>query len=179
MARQKSDRTIIIDNASVISNSIIIVFKETDILKEEQNASTNKKTPRQLIKIVNKPVKSRFSKHNPEDNLSGFIGESDVPKSDSNIDNEGIKEYIENIIKSRKSDIHSIINENDLLDICDNFDYSLKELIEALVDKFPEYFNIGFLRSKIRPFIYSLRKDKIGYESKFDGYKYKPIFEYL
>ena len=177
MASSKKESCSVVDNAFIISKDIIIAFpKKTDIIRQYENSL---KITKKLAKLSEDNKIKHPTKKNPEDNLGDFIGESEIPKSDDNLDRESVKEHVTLIIENRNSDVTSILNEKDLVDICVRFSYNLREVTEALIDKFPEHFTISFLRSKVRPFIYSLKKDKIGYESRIEGYGYKPIFEYL
>ncbi len=174
MFRKKTEEERILSKAVIVSNGIVIVFPNKRKLAKE-----SEKPQREVVKLEEVDTKSRFGKRNPEDNLGNFIGESDVPKSDSKMDTDGIGEYVVALSGSRGAPVTSILNEIDLLDMCDSFDCRLHELVKSLMDSFPDDFSIGFVRSKVRPFVYSLRKEKLGYERGLDGYGYKAIFDHI
>lgn len=136
---------------------------------------------RQPVQLKDVSTKSRFGKRNPEDNLGKCIGESEIPKTDVAMDADAIGRFAMAIAerKGGGAGVTSVVNEEDMLKMCRTFEYRLNEIVKALVDMFPDEFGIGFLRSRVRPFVHSLRKEKIGYENGFEGYEYKRIFRYI
>lgn len=177
MARSRCDEKSTTDGGFVVSDGVLIIFKKTKGPCKCQ-AVAEKAEIVAVPSDAAKP-KRRYGKRNPEDNLGNFVGESNIPKCDVSIDGDDVKECVLTLTRERDNGIASIVNEMDMLRICRKFDYTLKELVEMLIDKFPDEFNIPFLRSRVRPFVYSLRKDKDGYEQGIEGCGYRAIFAHL
>ncbi len=175
MARKKNGKTATLNGAFLVSNDIMVIFANAK--KAQERKETIRKEDIRLDDGVR--TKPKYGKRNPEDNLGNCIGESDIPKSDSGMDSSDIGKYAVAVCGRKGLGIRTILNEFDLLDMCDNFDCRLHDILKSLMEQFPEDFDIGFLRSKVRPFVYSLRKEKIGYERGIEGCGYKAIFEYI
>lgn len=175
MARKKSGNTVILNSAFLVSNGIMIFFSNNRP-PQNANAVMRKEDIRLDEEARSKP---KYGKRNPEDNLGNCIGESEIPKTDSVMDSADIGKYAMAVCGRKGFGVRAILNEFDLLDMCDNFDCHLHDILKSLVEQFPEDFDIGFLRGKVRPFVHSLRKEKIGYERGIDGCEYRAIFEYI
>lgn len=175
MARKKRNNTATLNGAFIVSNGVMILF-DSKSGPQNANAVMRKEDIRLDEEVRPKP---KYGKRNPEDNLGNCIGESEIPKSDSAMDSASIGKYAVAVCGKKGLGVRTILNELDLLDMCDNFDCRLHDVLKSLMEQFPDDFDIGFLRSKVRPFVYSLRKEKIGYERGVEGCGYKAIFEYL
>ena len=156
----------------VISNGFIIV---RTVSRSDLAANRARKAERTAAS-QQKPVVRR---KNPEDALGDFMSEIDIEALGRDIDFADLDSYLENLANNGKEGLARIFSEQNLLDVCDDFETNIKDLVTSLVEKFPETVDVQFLKQHVRPLVARLMKDKAGYEQRLSGFFYKPIFEYL
>ena len=122
---------------------------------------------------------SPLTKKNPEDNLGSVVAELDTDKIARDVDYTDLRKVIDTFIKDFDNDVSKLFKEHFILDICDEFDINIRELIETLMEHEPYVFTVAFVKKYIRPFVTSLKNDKVLYDNSRNIKYYKPIFDYL
>ena len=163
-----------ITDSFYVINSVLCVKKDDyDIKKKptivKQSDSSTKTTEK----------KSSRTKKNPEDNLGSVVAELDTDKIARDVDYTDLRKVIDSFIKDFDNDVSKLFKEHFILDICDEFDINIRELIETLMEHEPYVFTVAFVKKYIRPFVTSLKNDKVLYDNSRNIKYYKPIFDYL
>lgn len=161
----------------IIANKKIIVSK-APLERLKKSAETRKR----LREEQNARNEKQQSKHkDPLDALGNFVSELDLDKIDADLDFENVQSAIKDIIGEDGANAESIINEEVVYRLCKSFDYNMRQLLEMLMEKFPSTFTLGFVKSKIKPFILNLQKEKLEYQSTDSSNRsgYRAIFSVL
>lgn len=161
----------------IIANKKIIVSKAP--LERLRKSAENR---RRLREEQNARNEKQQSKHkDPLDALGNFVSELDVDRIDADLDFDVARNAITDIIGEDGQNAESIINEETVYRLCRSFDYNIRQLLEMLMEKFPSAFTIGFVKTKMKPFILNLQKEKLEYQSaeSSDRREYRAIFSVL
>lgn len=160
------DTFYVINNLIFLKQDSYELKKKSIIKKTSETTATSEK-------------KNSRTKKNPEDNLGNVVAELDTDKIARDVDYVDLRRVINSYIKEVDNDISKLFKEHFILDICDEFDITIRELIETLMEHEPSVFSIQFVKKYIRPFITSIKNDKVLYDNYRSIKYYKPIFEYL
>lgn len=150
----------------VLSNKLYLKSDSYEIKHRKENVSKD-------------GTKTKILRKNPEDNLGNVIAEIDTDKIGRDIDFAAIDSAIQSIFNRNNIDEHKLFKEPYILEICNRFDIKIKELVETLMEHKPSVYSIAYVRKYIKPFVISVRNDKILYEQYRQRKYFRPIFNYI
>ena len=124
----------------------------------------------------------KSGKHkDPTDALGSFIAELDVDTIEKNIDFCDIDTAIRKIIRDNGNSIEALVTEDVIVELCKRFDYNVRQLVALFMEKYPKTFDIAFVKTKVKPLIVAIQKDKADYieSNGKNGVEYREIFSLL
>ena len=161
----------------IISNRKIIVSKSplAKIVKNEESRKKNQ------IATAAKSKSKSAKRKDPTDALPDFIAELDIDSIERGIDFESLDSMLRRAVSENDYDLKSLVNEKLFCSLCYAYDYTVKELVKLLMEKYPANFDLKFVKTTVKPFIVKLLKAKLEYDNSNprDNRLYKSIFRYL
>lgn len=150
----------------IITTKFVVIDKKSyDSFGVSSCRSTQLDVRKHQIEESKKAKKSIRHK-DPEEALGKCIGELNVGEIEKNIDCDNIYEYIKGVMEKNGDELASVLNRGTMLYICERYETNVKEIVTTMMERFPELANLEFLKTKVKPFVLSLQKEKLAKESK-------------